>query len=91
MVLAAAALLLCAPYLWDRTHAVPLLVPIAIPRRHLQQPSVEPQPPGDHACRSTSSSGWRLEAYRKLFSTLCHTMSSEVADCSANALSKRGE
>jgi hypothetical protein len=47
MVLAAAALLLCAPYLWNRTPTVPLLVPVAVSRRHLQQPSVEPQPLGE--------------------------------------------
>ena len=49
MVLAAAAMLLCAPYLLHRTPTVPLPVPVAVSRRHLQQPGVHPHVLGEHA------------------------------------------
>ena len=56
MVLAAAAMLLCAPYLLSRTPTVPLVIPVAVSRRHLQQPGIEPHALGEHACRQTKAS-----------------------------------
>lgn len=44
MVLAASALLLCAPYLWGRSGHSP--VPVVVSRRHLQQPGVQSQQSG---------------------------------------------
>ncbi len=71
MVLAAAALLLCAPYLVARTPTVPQLVPVAVSRRHLQQPGVELHALGEHACTFTSAS----DAVGDLDTcAMCHTM-----------------